>query len=478
MRPRLVLAPLLLAVAACGDSPAAAPTRSATPAGQHPKVAIFAVDGATFDVIDPLLAAGKLPALAGLIARGTRMVLHSDLAEGASPVLWASIATGAPKSEHGITGFTRKIDDRNVIFCSDDRRLPALWNMVDARGGSVGVVGWWNTWPAEAVHGWIVSDLYATSLYKRNYTAVEGDGVAYPPELVNELRPFVAAPADLRREDLDVLGRFDDAEWAALSADDAARDFVVQDGLAALKYGLQSQKSFAQAALHLLETRGQPDLFCVFLELPDRASHNFWHAYEPDKVKGGAQAVDAGWRERWVGVVPGSYEIVDGWIAQLLPRLDSDTTIFVVSDHGFRSSGGNGGSPQDLRHVGRSGTHDEAGVLIAAGPAIAPGATCEARLYDLLPTVLAAMGLPGTTQGVGRVLQPLLSPEFLAQHPLQPPIAEPPRALNGLAPSGAGADEERLRQMKAVGYTIGASHEGPEAEHAGSDADGDADGNR
>jgi len=470
MRIGLVLAPLLLAAAACGDSGPAQGASSTTPAARHPKVAIFGVDGATFRVMDPLLAQGKLPALDSLMKRGAHMVLHSDIGEGASPVLWASIATGARKAEHGIVGFTRKIDGRNVILCSDDRKLPALWNMVDARGGSVGIVGYWNSWPAEKVNGWIVSDLFATSLFKRNYTSVELKAIAYPPELVDELRPFVAAPADIRREDLDVLGQFTDAEWAVLSADDSQAEFVGQNGLVALKYGLQAQKSFAQAALHLLETRGQPDLFFVFLELPDRVGHNFWQAYEPDKVKGGAQAVDAGWRERWGGIVPGAYEIVDDWIGQVLARLDPDTTVFVVSDHGFRSTGGNGGSAEDLAHVGGSGTHDEAGVLIAAGPAIAPGATCEARLYDVAPTVLAAMGLPATTQGIGRVLRPLLAPEFLAQHPLLPAIAEPPRQLTGHESPGAGPDAERLKQMQAIGYLPGATQEVP-------GGDGDADGN-
>ena len=470
MRPGPVLASLLLAVAACGESPAAGSTTPATPAAPHCKVAIFGVDGATFQVMDPLLAAGKLPALGGLMKRGAHTVLHSDIAEGASPVLWASIATGARKAEHGIVGFTKKIDRSNIILCSDDRKLPALWNMVDTRGGSVGIAGYWNSWPAETVNGWIVSDLLATSLYKRNYNSGETEGLTYPEELAAELRPFVASPADIRREDLAVLGQFTDAEWADLIADDSGRDFVAQDGLVALKYGIQSQKTYAQAALHMLETRGQPDLLFVFLELPDRAGHNFWHAYEPDKVKGGAEAVDAGWRERWAGIVPGSYEIVDDWIGQILARLDPDTTIFVVSDHGFRSSGGNGGSPEDITHVGRSGTHDEAGVLIAAGPAIAPGAECEARLYDVAPTVLAAMGLPGTMQGIGRVLTPLLSPEFLARHPLLPAIAEPPRQLIGLVPSGEGPDAERLRQMKAIGYTPGADQEVP-------DGDNDADGN-
>jgi len=67
------------------------------------------------------------------------------------------------------------------------------------------------------------------------------------------------------------------------------------------------------------------------------------------------------------------------------------------------------------------------------------------------------MGLPGTTQGIGRVLTPLLAPEFLAEHPLQPPIAEPAlvhgdRALLPI-------DEERLNQLRATGYNLGGKDE-------------------
>lgn len=453
------LLPLLLGLAACGnqDEPPAPATGR-----PRPKVAIFGVDGATFDVIDPLLAQGKLPVLCSLIERGARCVLRSDITEGASPVLWANIATGVRMVEHGISGFSQAVDGRQTLFTSQDRRVPALWNMVDTRGGSVGLVGWWNTWPAEDVRGYVVSDLFASSLYKRNYSLVDAEGVAAPPELIAELRPFCFAPADLRREELAPLGQFSDAEWAALSTEDTSLEFIQRDGLAALRYGLQTQKSFASAALYLLETRPQPDLFFVFLELPDRVSHNFWHAWEPEKVIGGANKVDPEWRQRWKGIVPGSYEIVDEWIGRIAAKLDPDTTILVISDHGFRASGGAGGSRADLRHVGGSGTHAEQGVLIAAGPAIARGATCPAQTYDIVPTVLAALGLPGSRQPIGHVLLPLLDSAFLAQHPLLPALDEAPRA--SAVSTLHGPDEERLRAMKAIGYLLGEPNEVPSGE--------------
>lgn len=456
-RPSRAGAVLLALVAACGGGET--PPAGAPPA--RPKVAIFGVDGATFDVIDPLVAQGRLPALAGLMRRGARAVLQSEIRAGGSAVLWASMATGAPRDEHGILGFTQQVDGRITLYRSSDRRLPALWNMVATRGGSCGLVGWWTTWPAEAVPGYVVSDLLVSSLFRRNFGADDLQGLTHPPELAAELAARVRQPGDLRREDLAALGEFSDAEWAAIAADDSARELVTQDGLAALKYGLQAQRSFAEIGLHLLRTRPQPDLFFVFLELPDRVSHNFWHAWEPDRVHGGAERVDPEWRRRWASVVPGAYELVDAHLAALLAELDPDTTVLVVSDHGFRSSGGTGGSPADLRHVGHSGTHDEDGVLIAAGPAIRAGATCEATLYDVAPTVLAALGLPGTTQGVGRVLEPLLDPAFLAGHPLLPARDEPARPAADPRAAGSAPDDERLRQLQAIGYMLGAEQEVP-----------------
>jgi predicted AlkP superfamily phosphohydrolase/phosphomutase len=456
---RRALLPVALLLAACGRDGATPAPRQPAAAPARPKVAIFGVDGATFDVIDPLLARGELPTLRGLIDRGARCVLKSEIAEGSSPVLWAHLATGTRKAQHGLAGFTQTVGDQQVLLTSDDRLVPAIWNMVDTRGGSVGLVGWWNTWPAEHVRGYIVSDLFSSSLYKRNFSAVVTEGLTWPPDLVDELLPCVHAPSELRREELAPLGDFNQAEWAALSADDSAREWIEHDGLAALRYGLQSQKSYVDAALYLLETRPQPDLFFVFLELPDRVSHNFWQTWEPNSVKAGARAVDEGWRRRWKGIVPGAYELVDDAICRVLDHLGPETTILVVSDHGFRSTGSSGGSPADLAHVGGSGTHDEHGVLIAAGPGIARGATCEAATYDLPPTVLALLGLPGTTQGIGRVLAPLLAPDFLTRHPLQPAIAEPPRATADAPLLGPG--DEWLKYMRAIGYTPGEKNEQP-----------------
>jgi hypothetical protein len=75
--------------------------RSAPPAR---KVVLVGIDGAEWAVLDPLIASGRTPALAGLVARGTRGPL-ATLRPTLSPALWTTVATGQPPEVHGVQNF-------------------------------------------------------------------------------------------------------------------------------------------------------------------------------------------------------------------------------------------------------------------------------------------------------------------------------------------------------------------------------------
>lgn len=63
-----------------------------------------------------------------------------------------------------------------------------------------------------------------------------------------------------------------------------------------------------------------------------------------------------------------------------------------------------------------SGTHRKDGVLLAAGHGIRPGHIIGARLMDLAPTILHAMGLPVPADMDGVVLKELLTSDRPVQH--------------------------------------------------------------
>ena len=68
-----------------------------------------------------------------------------------------TIATGRMPQDHGIPFFS-ELDPRNGMpkegglpYTSECRRVPAIWNLAGDAGLDVLSVGWWVSWPAEAV---------------------------------------------------------------------------------------------------------------------------------------------------------------------------------------------------------------------------------------------------------------------------------------------------------------------------------------
>ena len=69
-----------------------------------------------------------------------------------SPLVWTTMMTGVSPLEHRILDFTRfdPVTHAREPITSDERAVPAIWNMATSRGKSVGVFGMWATDPPEA----------------------------------------------------------------------------------------------------------------------------------------------------------------------------------------------------------------------------------------------------------------------------------------------------------------------------------------
>ena len=78
---------------------------------------LVGLDGVTFDVVDPLIARGEMPVLAGLAARGVRAPLRSTCPPVSAPA-WVTFLTGMQPGKHGVFNF-QNLDGRRYSGFSE-----------------------------------------------------------------------------------------------------------------------------------------------------------------------------------------------------------------------------------------------------------------------------------------------------------------------------------------------------------------------
>ncbi len=421
------------------------------------KILLIGIDGATLDVIRPLAESGELPNFKRLMAGGASGPLQSRKPM-LSPAVWTTLLTGKLRSKHGITDFGDQ--QKEVLVTSNDRRVLALWNIASTFGIESGWTAFWATWPAEPIRGWMISDKFARSRLNEWTDGVKREHVTFPEDLTPGLAPLLVDPDDPPLDEIRRLVELTPAEIEEALSFEKPRQ---AHGLSVLKFAFCAQRSYEAMALEMLEQEGQPDLMGVFLIATDPISHTFWHFWQPEEYRG----VDPALARRLGQAVPGIYRHNDAYLGELLARIDRDTVVLIVSDHGFTASGEvprtQDVEPWEVRRrtaarigqvaVGQSGKHHVDGTLVAAGGPIRRGVRVRARIQDVMPTILALLGLPVARDLDGEVIDGLIEPDFLERHPVREI-----RSYESLVerirvdPDRPADDSRMLEQLRALGY--------------------------
>jgi len=428
------------------DAGVAAPARSVVlppgvPAGTRraERVLLVGWDAADWRVIDPLLEAGQMPALARLLAQGVRGNL-ATLDPPFSPMLWTSIATGTTADRHGILYFVEPDADgasvRPVLGTS--RRGKAVWNVLTQAGLRSNVVGWWPSHPAEPIAGAMVSNHF------REVAAPYAEPWPVPPESVHP--PEMAdALGWLRVHPGEVTGAqvlpFVPALAGTAPDDETARR------LAALARFVASAATVQAVTTHLMRHTAW-DLTAVYFDGLDHVSHGFMK-YHPPRL----EHVDEAAFERYRRVVTAAYRWFDALLHRLLDLAGDDTAVVLVSDHGFHSDHLR---PRALPKLpaGPAVEHRPYGVVAMRGPGVQRGERVfGAGLLDVAPTVLSLFGLPVGRDLRGRPLVQAFEAPFV---PEAVDSWEDVPGEAGLHPPGRRADPwaeaEAMRQLVALGY--------------------------
>jgi len=335
-------------------------------------------DGADWKVILPLIDSGAMPNLARMVNDGVMGNL-ATLYPSLSPMLWTSIATGKRPFKHGVHGFTEPDPQRGGVrpITNLSRKTRAVWNTLNVQGLKCNVLGWWPSHPAEPLNGIMVSDHYHKIAGKIDEPWPMRPGTVHPPELAEEVEHLRVHPQELSDAHIGpFVPNFDRI--------DQDKDHRLES-LAKIICECSSMHALATAVMQL-----EPwDFMAVYYDAIDHFSHAFMR-YRPPRMPWVAEDD----YEIYKDVVEGGYRYHDMMLGALLALAGEDTTVMLVSDHGFH--------PDHLRPAnvpmepaGPAVQHRNHGIFVMMGPGVKEDEHIYGgSLLDVAPTILHAYGLP------------------------------------------------------------------------------------
>ena len=432
--PRLLFGLAAVALACAGPACARLPAWLGGEGGA-PRVLLIGIDGLDPDLVQRLGAEGKLPNLARLVREGAVGRLRSG-EPILSPLVWTTIATGRRPQDHGILDFVEVDPSGQVMpITSSRRQAAALWNVLGDFGVASGFVGWYASYPAEPVTGFVVSDRLAFHQVK---SARAEAGATYPEALAADLRRRVGEPAP---ELANTRARFLADPGAVLTPDGEKR-------LGELARS-HATSEFYRRILPDLQSRTPVGVLGVYFELVDACGHLFMEDAPPRRGR-----IDEQDYRAFAGTVERCYQYQDEVVGDLLGLAGPSTVTVICSDHGFKHG------EQRPETSGRADTglaplwHRLYGTLILHGRGVVRGSTIpRASVLDIAPTVLALAGVPLSRELGGDPLRAaFVKGTFPSPVPKVARYEPPSRSSDPVAREGGA---ERVEQLRALGYIGG-----------------------
>lgn len=268
------------------------------------RVFILGLDGATFDLVKPWVTEGHLPNFARLLEEGA----HGDLKSVVHPLsaqAWTSLVTGKNQGKHRIFDWReRDFTGYGYRFLNAKSRVgKTLWDLASNAEKHCIVINVPMTYPPDELNGVMISG--------RDTPGMDSD-YTYPPtlkaELFRQLGDYVIVPDD----------------WLHMRngrPDEARRE-------------LFRELEIRFRTTTFLMKKYPWDLLMVVFCAPDGAAHFFWKYHDPEHpLHNPEQAKEYG------DTLLRIYQHCDEQVGHLLERLENDTLLVIVSDHGQGSAG-------------------------------------------------------------------------------------------------------------------------------------------
>lgn len=401
------------------------------------KVLLIGWDAADWQIINPLMAEGKMPTLQKFLSESASGNI-ATLDPPYSPMLWTSIATGKHAFDHGVLGFTELLPDGSGVrpISAHSRKVKAIWNILNQEGYKSNVVGWWPSNPVENINGVMVSNFYQHARTKYDEAWPLLDGTINSEEHRQIL-------ADLRLHPEELTGEHLYPFIPNLKKLDVEKDKVLPKAAKIL-----AQASSIHNACTYLMAETEWDFMAVYHDAIDHMCH-LAMKYRAPKLEGIADTDFENYRD----LVDGMYRFHDMMLERLLALVDENTYVMLVSDHGFNSD-----SSRLIKIPFGPATpaleHRPYGIFAIRGPGIKPKTQIMgASVLDVTPTLLHIFGLPVGRDMAGNIaIQAFANtpnPNFIPSWETREGNAA---MLEKNATSDPIAEQQALEQLIELGY--------------------------
>jgi hypothetical protein len=422
--------------------------------GRKTRVYMIGLDGATWDILDPLIEQGKLPVFKKLKENGAWSRLRT-FEPTLSAVVWTSIATGKSMLKHGIVDWVFVNKEKiQVPYSSSEKRTPSIWEMMDEKGLRSIVLGWFVTDPPDAVKGVMVADSFAPAL-SRYFSRKEA-----PHNFSDTVYP--------RTEFKGLLNYFNNVQReGALKYPRLVQEMKIPDYLRQYRerYGVEPTRVpiLSLWNLFLVNNRIEDLLVDRYLEKDDYDLFLAYYRFPDVFYHFGTLFLDKEYHDRIVALIknrePSAADLVEFNLKMAdvsLPLLrdkevllekiydrviKENAYLIILSDHGFQLTS------RGYNHYGLpSGTPPPDGILMILGPDVKRGANIQAKVFDIAPTILYLNHLP-----VGRDMdgRPLLE-AFTSKRPVRSTIYTKMKHLPGK--EDRDRNRKKIEELKTLGY--------------------------
>jgi predicted AlkP superfamily phosphohydrolase/phosphomutase len=264
-------------------------------------------DGATFDLMRPWVEAGKLPNIAKLMETGAHGALRSTIPPWTFPA-WSSFMTGKNPGKHGIYDFFRPLPGKyDLEFVNGShRKAKTFWQILSEAGRNVVSISVPTTFPPERVKGVMISGFDFPGAAGGGGSFVDARGM-YPPDLYPEL--------------LRTVGPHPIDAGISKEIDEGKLDIALQRIVETI-----GKKT---ATVQYLMKNKPWDCFMILYGESDSTCHQFWRYCDPKSPL---------FTNQPPGMLDSIYKVyqeLDRQAGILLAMLPPETTVLMMSDHGF-----------------------------------------------------------------------------------------------------------------------------------------------